>query len=281
MAYRLNPPPGWPPVPDGFVPPPGWQPHPFWPPAPPGWQLWVPDDRAASSAFPGAPPLTPGVHYFTAQSPASGTNGFAIASFVLGLLSIVPLGVIFGIIALAKISGRPQKGKGLAIAGLCLSGVWVLGVTALLVVNSVGTAQRSASTGQITQTGHLSVLQLRAGDCFQSPSGIQVGQLVTQVTALPCTSPHDAQVVAQLPVAGSVYPGGAALDAQAKPGCIARVKADVDLAKLTASTKLLWLYPQAQAWTEGQRTIACVVLDPSTDLTSSLLKTNLTSSLLK
>ncbi len=28
VGLRFNPPPGWPPVPEGFVPPPGWQPHP-------------------------------------------------------------------------------------------------------------------------------------------------------------------------------------------------------------------------------------------------------------
>src|SRR5258708_38200786 len=42
LAHRLNPPPGWPAVPDGFVPPPGWQPDPAWPPPPPGCHLWFP-----------------------------------------------------------------------------------------------------------------------------------------------------------------------------------------------------------------------------------------------
>jgi hypothetical protein len=62
LGNRLSPPPGWPPVPDGFVPPPGWQPDSAWPPAPPGWQLWVQDDTQAST-LPAAPPLTPGAHY--------------------------------------------------------------------------------------------------------------------------------------------------------------------------------------------------------------------------
>jgi hypothetical protein len=39
---RLNPPPGWPPAPDGWLPPPGWRPDPSWPPPPPGWQLYLP-----------------------------------------------------------------------------------------------------------------------------------------------------------------------------------------------------------------------------------------------
>jgi len=41
MSTRLNPPPGWPPVPPGWAPPPGWQPDPSWPDPPPGWNLWT------------------------------------------------------------------------------------------------------------------------------------------------------------------------------------------------------------------------------------------------
>jgi hypothetical protein len=45
---------------------------------------------------------------------------------VLGLCGVVPLGVAFGIRALTQIGESPQKGKGLAIAGLCLSGLWLV-----------------------------------------------------------------------------------------------------------------------------------------------------------
>jgi hypothetical protein len=52
VGLRYNPPPGWPPAPEGFIPPPGWQPDPSWPPAPPGWQLVVNDDRMPTQASP-------------------------------------------------------------------------------------------------------------------------------------------------------------------------------------------------------------------------------------
>lgn len=272
LAYRLNPPPGWPPIPGGFVPARGWQPDPAWPPAPPGWQLWVRDDTEASSTLPVAPPLAPGDSYGNADRPAPGTNGFAIASFVLGLLGGALLSVIFGIIALRKLRNRPQRGKGLAIAGLCLSGIWVAGIGAVLVVASMTAAQRSATTGQITKGGHLDVFSLHAGDCFQSPPGSQLDSGVGRVTVVPCASSHSAQVIAQLPAQGSAYPGEAAFRAQAVPGCKVRVAAVVDRSKVTATMKLIYLYPQPQSWAKGQRTIKCVVVDSSQDLTSSLLK---------
>lgn len=58
-----------------------------------------------------------------------GTNGFAIAALVLSLIGPITcglgfvLGVIFGCIALSQIRQRPQDGRGMAIAGLWISGV--------------------------------------------------------------------------------------------------------------------------------------------------------------
>lgn len=262
MGYRLNPPPGWPPVPRDFTPPPGWQPDPSWPPVPPGWPLWVED-----STLPPMRPGIPGVHYAK-----TGTNGWAIASFVLGLLAVSVLGIIFGIVALSKIGNVPQRGKGLAIAGICLSGVWIAGVVGIATYWSSTAAVRS-STGQITQSGHLSVTELHAGDCFQNAAGNQPNAGgTTQITAVACTSPHNAQVIALLPVAGSAYPGAAGFKAQADPGCKAEAAADLNPAQVTASMNLIWYYPEQLAWTDGQHSITCVVADSSQDLTSSLLK---------
>src|SRR5271170_3555387 len=50
VGLRFNPPPGWPPAPEGFTPQPGWQPDPSWPQPPVGWQLWVNDDQAPADS---------------------------------------------------------------------------------------------------------------------------------------------------------------------------------------------------------------------------------------
>jgi uncharacterized protein DUF4190/putative regulator of septum formation len=226
----------------------------------------------ANGALPVAPPLTPGVYDYIPEGPAPGTNGYAIASFVLGLLSGVLLSVIFGIVALNKIRHRPQRGKGLAIAGLCLSGAWVVGTVAVFAVFHLTAAQRSASTGQITRNGHLSVLSLRVGDCFQYPTGSQAAAELKQVTAVPCTSAHNAQVMAELPVPGSAYPGHAVFSAKGQSGCPAKAASVVDRSKVTATMQLIWIYPLPQAWAAGQHTISCLIVDPSPDLTSSVLK---------
>ena len=60
---------------------------------------------------------------------AGGTNGLAIASLVLGIVTLCGVGsvlaVIFGHIALNQIRERNESGRGLAIAGLVLGYVGV------------------------------------------------------------------------------------------------------------------------------------------------------------
>jgi hypothetical protein len=55
---RFNPPPGWPPAPEGWRPLPGWQPDKSWPPAPPGWRLWI-EDPPPSGPPPNQQPVLP------------------------------------------------------------------------------------------------------------------------------------------------------------------------------------------------------------------------------
>jgi uncharacterized protein DUF4190 len=162
MGYRFNPPPGWPPPPEGWVPAPGWQPDPAWPPVPDGWQLWVPDDtvptvpgpggfpggtggapgaggwRVPTQGMPGQPPYPYGGQYPYAPGglPSERANGAAIASLILGLFGFIPpavvASVVLGIVALVQIRNRPQRGRGLAIAGLVLSAGWLVLWVALI-----------------------------------------------------------------------------------------------------------------------------------------------------
>lgn len=61
----------------------------------------------------------------TAQS--KGTNGFAIASLIMGFLpGLSLLAIIFGFVALSQIKEKGENGKGLAIAGIILGFVWII-----------------------------------------------------------------------------------------------------------------------------------------------------------
>jgi Domain of unknown function (DUF4190) len=67
-----------------------------------------------------APP--PG--YYAPPPPAQ-TNWWAIVSLIFGVLGGVLISVVCGIVGLNR-AKQGQGGRGLAIAGLVLSGLWVL-----------------------------------------------------------------------------------------------------------------------------------------------------------
>jgi hypothetical protein len=275
VALRFNPPPGWP-VPPGFAPPQGWQPDPSWPPVPPEWPLWVADDSFGGYGLPTAPPVQPyqAYSYGAQPPPQSGTNGMAITSFILGLVGVTVLSIIFGIIGLIQIKNRGQRGKGFAIAGLILSGLWIVVIVAVILggglsVNAnVGSGGNSP--GPVTSTKQVNIFSLKVGECFQNPPASQSILGVTDVTATPCTVAHNAQVFAQFAATDASYPGAKALIREAQHGCQTRTSA-LDRSKITSTMSLHFLYPEPGSWSNGRRAITCLVVDSTKDLTSSLL----------
>lgn len=274
MGLRLNPPPGWPPVPDGFVPSPGWQPDPSWPPVPPGWELWVDDG------------LPPNPVWGTPAVQAAGFCGMAIASFVFGLLGFTIIGavlaIIFGILALNRIGVTLQRGKGLAIAGLVLSGLWIVmfGVAAGLAVIGYQVARdqggplpaSSSPLPNVSGGTTVSVFSLVTGDCFDNPTATGM-QTVNLVEKIPCTQPHNAQIFATFNVKGSAldYPGTAKMQGIATSGCNARIAASLDKAKVNSGMTIHFLFPLQDSWLGGRRTISCIIVSPTPTLRSSVL----------
>jgi hypothetical protein len=79
MAWRFNPPPGWPAPPQGWTPPNGWTPDPSWPPAPDGWQFWVQEAEPPPTAAP--------------QRSRAGVVVAVVALVVLGVVAVAAVAV--------------------------------------------------------------------------------------------------------------------------------------------------------------------------------------------
>jgi hypothetical protein len=120
----------WPPPPPPAKPPPGWYPD----PERPGQRYWDGDEWTEHWT----PPAPPYAGYAPVQAQTK-SNGFAIASMVLGILWIYWIGsilaLVFGYVAKNQIdrsSGR-QSGRGMAIAGIVLG--WIgIGILLLVIV---------------------------------------------------------------------------------------------------------------------------------------------------
>jgi Domain of unknown function (DUF4190) len=101
-------------------------------------------------AFPGQAPgggyQSPPVPGYWSQPPAPGfapvtrTNGLAVTSLVLGILWLFWLGslvgLVLGLVALKQIKHRNQAGRGIAIAGVVLSVLWLVGLVVAIIVSA-------------------------------------------------------------------------------------------------------------------------------------------------
>ena len=98
------------------------QPRPTSPPPPPAYQQPVYQQPVYQQ-----PVYQQPMYQQPMYQPAPRTNGFAIASFVCSLLCINILGIIFGHVAISQINRTNEGGKGLAIAGLILGYLSLVG----------------------------------------------------------------------------------------------------------------------------------------------------------
>lgn len=259
MGMRLNPPPGWPPMPEGFVPQPGWQPDPSWPAPPPGWQLWIDDGQPAAGAY-----SSPGVQQAPGAYPAS--NAYQAPGTPGAIPPYAPGGQYPAYPGPApRVNRIPSR---LAVRLISVGAVIVVAIV-IAIVSNLNHASRSSATGQITQQGSLSVFDLEVGDCFNNPTDAMANG-VDSVKAIPCTQSHDSQIFAKFDLAAGTYPGKAAVDDQAGKGCDARI-GSLNKDVMTDSMDERFLVPEEDGWLHGDRTVSCLIVNSAATLKSSLL----------
>jgi hypothetical protein len=186
---------------------------------------------------------------------------------VFSIIGAVPASIVLGIIALRRIGRHGERGRGLAVASLIVSALWVV-IIGLGIAGAV-LAAKPGLIGDIKKEEPVRVYALVKGDCFENPAA---GQSLLNVTGVPCSKPHDAQVFAlfKLTGASSAYPGGGQIAKLAQAGCKAR-DGNLNSNDVTSSMKLGWLFPVKLAWQAGHRTVSCFILNPTKTLTSSVV----------
>jgi hypothetical protein len=191
-----------------------------------------------------------------------GLNGFAIASLIFGICGGWFLGLIFGIIALSQIRKRGQRGRGIAIAGVVLSSLWMV-VLAVALVYAITTGANRNVNGQITTGGNVSLAELKVGDCV---NGVKEDQQVTGLPAVPCGQPHEAEVFAVEELPRADFPGQQEVDLRAQERCQAAFTEYVKgVPNITSETYDQFYYaPNAQTWARGDRVVICLAVSHGT-----------------
>jgi Domain of unknown function (DUF4190)/Septum formation len=182
--------------------------------------------------------------------PTRSTNGFAVASLILGIIGFVwlcsLLSIIFGIMALNQTKGGRRGGRGMAIAGLVLSGVWTL----LLVVGVVLVIALGDSSVRATD--------VKVGDCIETtPADMASVRTLPKVS---CDKPHEGEVYALLPASGTTFPGQEALREEFEKKCLTALDTYSPDAAKDPAYQVYALYPTQETWDRNDRRVACLTI---------------------
>jgi len=177
------------------------------------------------------------------------------------------LATVFSLVALSQIKKNGGQGRGMAVAGLVLSGVWVVGVVTVVAIGLSSSADRGGS-GEVVGAGSVSVKDVRVGDCVEEWA--EDASVVT-VRVTPCTQPHDAQVVAEddLVTRDEAYPGDDEVGRTAGELCSGKVD-ELDDSRLPETGSIAYFRPLEASWRDGDRKVSCLVV-ADTPMTGSLL----------
>jgi hypothetical protein len=218
----------------------------------------IPAQPVAYGPLPSSPPA------MSARKP--GTDGFAIVALVLSLCGGWLLGLIFGIVALVRIKKSGEKGKGLAVAGIIVSSIGIAALAIGVVVAILTTATRDSS-GEIVDSGRVSLEDLVPGDCVND---LVEGRRVTSLSAVPCSEPHDGEVFAVFNLPETSWPGESSVDDDAVQGCTDRLGEYSPAAADDETLELLYFSPTEQSWRLDDRAVVCLATQGGTKRTGSI-----------
>ena len=137
-----------------------------------------------------------------------------------------------------------HRGRGVALIGIGLAVVLVLGGAAWGVTYWLQTR----ALGEIPAATTATARQVATGHCIaELPEDGQV----TRVRLVPCTDPHEAEVVGLLPLTGS-WPGQAAVDSQVGRWC------EMDSAQQRAGFTAVAWSPSETGWAQGDTEGVCI-----------------------
>lgn len=227
-------PPGYPPPPDqppprGPYPPP--PPHGAYPPPPPG-------------AYPPPPYYPPPQGPYAPPTP--GTNWWAVISLIFGVLGGVLISVICGIVGLNR-AKKGQGGRGMAIAGLVLSGLWIVGIVAVVAFLV------------FFDKGTVSATEVKAGDCLKE---LPASGLVITVDTAPCGEPHTGEIFSVMKMPEGDFPGQFAIE-EYQNKCAPELAKYSPEAAEDPDVGLFVLYPSEDSWGQGDRTVTCIATTDS------------------
>ncbi|MDQ1036378.1 hypothetical protein QFZ75_002794 [Streptomyces sp. V3I8] len=255
------------PPPQGSYGPYGAYPGQQFPPGPPGPGPYPPPQGQVPYGY-----QAWGHGYSPYNAPAP-VNGLAVCALVLGLLCFLPfVGLVLGFFALRQIGNKGERGKGMAVAGMVLSGIGS-GVLVLALVTGGASGFREGLEEGAREAGEGgSVFSVDTGECFDT-RGDSLEGMAYDVDTVPCEGEHDAEVFAAFEMADGAYPGDDAVVEAADGKCYTLQYAyAMDSWAVPDDVDVYYFTPTRDSWDFGDREISCLFgnVDEKAGLTGSL-----------
>ena len=224
-------------------------------------------------------------------APAS-MDAVSVIAFVFSVIGVGLVAIPLAIWGLVR-TRSPRRGRGFAIAALCLSVAWAVASFALLSsgflesssqpvatndsralpaadITTTTPAQpsRSTATRSSTATQQARPLSkpkrvywedLKPGMCVRSPH-----QPAISVTVVDCRAGHDEEVMARTALARSAaWPGDVAGQAAVEDRCRAAFTAYIGIGFDDSRLEMDSLTTDKSGWRSGDHRLICLVLDPA------------------
>jgi hypothetical protein len=229
-----------------------------------------PQQPYAQQPYPGQPypgqqpPYRPNVG---APSKALAITALVLAIFGFFVLTLIAAVILAIIVLVRSKDGRPH-GKGMAIAALIISVLWVAGFV-IAIVAIVNSQPERDSSGQVVGGGRVLVGNIRTGDCLTKEPSAST-QLTVELT--PCSKPHREEAFANFELGDGDFPGQTEVDRLAEAGCVQRYEDYVGVPADSTELVIAYLRPFEESW-DVDPEVTCLVSDGGTS-TGSLKGAN-------
>ncbi|MFI9647173.1 DUF4190 domain-containing protein [Streptomyces sp. NPDC052040] len=203
-----------------------------------------------------APPYQPWGQGYSPYNRPAPVNGLAIAALVLGFLCFLPgVGLVLGLIALAQIRRRGERGEVFAVGGIVLS---LIGLALFLAALSSGSAHHAWEGIKSGAHDDGAVFTVRKGECFNAPGGSLEGEAYN-IDKVPCSGAHQAEVFADFTLPQGRFPGEEAVTRAAGDRCYAlRATYAMDAWAVPADVDVYYFTPTRGSWRLGDRRVTCL-----------------------
>ncbi|WP_460352403.1 septum formation family protein [Actinoallomurus acanthiterrae] len=171
-----------------------------------------------------------------------------VAAAVFATVGLIPVSLVFVVVAFQKIRRSTDRGAGLLFYALFMN----LVALAVIAWGFDATAPDHADGPDDTPAA----LTLSVGQCYDQPHG---QKLIKTSVARSCGEPHDGQVGAVFDASGHTWPGDGAVKAQADAECRKRMAKAPSHQPDGVALAIHFAYPNTTAWRHGVRHVVCSI----------------------